>query len=180
TFYGDLLRLENNTVTEEFTLDDFITNICDDGNGNLWVGTIKNGLFRLDGDRNLIDYSNEQPIKLIMALYNDTGNKLWIGTRKGLYTYHQKEGFKSYPDVKKLPTDSLQFITGDGKGNIWLGSFDGLFKIEKGIINDENIHTFITGLSISFMMEDSEGTVWVGTPGLGLLMQKEKGYFVFE
>jgi ligand-binding sensor domain-containing protein len=140
TLYGDLTRKENEANVEQFKFDDYIAAICDD----------------------------EPSLKKIITLYCDSKNKIWIGTRNGLNTYHQ-DSFKSYQDIKKLPQFAIEFISGDEEQNIWIGCYKGFYSLEKGNVNPDSIRPLLENGPVSFVFKDREDILWIGTGGCGLM-----------
>lgn len=66
--------------------------ITDDNQGNLWVGTIDNGVWMYDGNK-LTNYTttNGLPITSIWTIFKDKSGKLWFGTDgAGVYTFDGK------------------------------------------------------------------------------------------
>ena len=63
----------------------------------------------------------------------------------------------------------------DDKGNIWLGTYEGLRLLDiKNYTyitfrNSENDKHSITGNNIRSILQDSKGNIWIGTNGNGLL-----------
>lgn len=178
TLYGHLIRVENKTNVEQFKFDDYITAICDDHDGNLWVGTIKDGLFCLTPNRRIITY-DEPFLKKIITLYCDSKNKIWIGARNGLSTYHQGS-FKSYQDIEKLPQFSIEYISEDDEQNILVGCYKGLYSLEKGNVTPDSIRPLLEDCPVSFVFKDSENTIWLGTGGCGLMRYKNNEFLFLE
>jgi ligand-binding sensor domain-containing protein/AraC-like DNA-binding protein len=178
TLYGHLIRIENKANVEQFKFDDQITAISDDGDGNLWVGTIKEGLFCLTPNRRIITY-DEPFLKKIITLYCDSKNKIWIGTRNGLSTYHQ-DNFKSFQDIEKLPHFAIEFISEDDEQNILVGCYKGLYSLEKGNINPESVRPLLEDCSVTFVFKDREDIPWIGTGGCGLMRYKNHEFLFLE
>jgi ligand-binding sensor domain-containing protein/AraC-like DNA-binding protein len=178
TLYGDLLRIENETPVEHFKLDDFISAICDDHDGNLWVGTFKNGLFCITPGRRIIN-NNDSSLKKIQTLYCDSKNKIWIGTRNGISIYYQ-DNLTSYQDIKGLPAFDIMFINRDEQQDTWIGCYKGLYILKKGNINPESIRTVKEDIPVSYVFKDRENTVWIGTAGAGLIRHKGNESLLLE
>jgi len=104
--------------------------LAEDSAGNLWVGTVGQGLFRLEGSR-VTRFMNDGgfPSQDARALYADpSGKSLWIGTLgQGLVRY-QDGRFNAYSIADGFPSDSINSIGADGKGNLWMGSYNGIFS----------------------------------------------------
>src|SRR6185312_2097456 len=82
----------------------FITAICDDSNGDLWVGTRLSGLSRYSRDKQEFinfgrDLTNSSSIcsNSINCIYRDRASQIWIGTAGGLNLWEPKgDSFTQY------------------------------------------------------------------------------------
>ncbi|MGJ8762238.1 MAG: two-component regulator propeller domain-containing protein, partial [Polaribacter sp.] len=103
-----------NKTTNKFTLikkilsDNQFIRLCIDTKGDLWLGTINKGVFKIDDIKSVITCSNIQPFT--MHYFNDsvdrlrissilsTSNNIWVGSfNEGLYQFDIKENpFKNY------------------------------------------------------------------------------------
>lgn len=118
-----------------------------DHTGTIWIGTKGNGLIAAipDGQSNsfrlqqyTIETDNIYSISgnNIYSLYEDAQQRLWIATFEGgvnflnLNTDSQSPQFINYRNrLKNFPISQCyrtRFVTGDPKGNIWIGSTTGL------------------------------------------------------
>ena len=147
--------------------------ICEDLSGFIWIGT-ENGLNRYDG-YNYFKYfhSDDDSLSLlsnyIRSLYTDVDGTLWIGTNRGVqYLRASERKFHTvpFPD-SRLPY--VQYITQLSDGRIWIAApGNGIFWIDPH--NPDQTHGVVSLNTYSrsravfrCMLEDSEGTLWVGT-----------------
>ncbi len=94
--------------------------------GNLWIGTLGAGLYKLDLASNQItEYkadlttSNALQDNDIRTLELDNDNRLWIGTNEGLaYLNLQTEEFKNFKRVDSLYSNEFYNKVGQLKNNI--------------------------------------------------------------
>jgi ligand-binding sensor domain-containing protein/two-component sensor histidine kinase len=111
-----------------------------DNTGKLYLGTTK-GLFTLDTATRKITtmlrpvYNNTTNfnINYIWGLDVDNANNLWVSARGGgIYKYNPVN--KIYSDYKSengLTTEELRDIFVDSLQNIWVSSYDGIFKLDQ-------------------------------------------------
>lgn len=106
--------------------------------GELWVGTDK-GLVRYNAPANNFErlHPINDPANLLSnlrmrTLYFDRVGTLWIGTLEGLVCYNlQKNSVKHIVfDEANILNNEIRAITEDDRGFIWLGCYDGLYKLD--------------------------------------------------
>lgn len=170
----DPFSLTHNNVTAVFRSHDDV----------LWVGT-RNGL-------NLLEKLNPDFVhirhmqgkeglssKHVNSFLEEEEGVLWIGTTDGLNLYDRhRNSFRVFrsgkPGAESLRSDYILCLFKDSKGNRWVGTRrDGFYMIEPGSsgfklrriqpLNDKNY-----SVSVHFITESSDGTIWLGTGGQSL------------
>jgi signal transduction histidine kinase len=138
------------------TLDNVIV-INEDRSGNMWFGSFRFGLSRLELSKGLTDsinlifagevsrdnlnfrfntFRNDpfDPYSLsgnnINDIYTDKSGRLWVGTTNGLSLFDEaNENFYSYTESDGLPDNCIFGILEDDHGNLWLSSRKGICKV---------------------------------------------------
>ena len=116
-----------------------ILSISDDRDGNLWIGTLKN-LIRINKKTSAIrSFSLESYVRAIKC---DKDNRIWVGTiGGGLLLFDQKkEAFKVFSEKDGLPNNMVVSIEEDSNGYLWLGTFNGLSRLNKQTLKFENFY----------------------------------------
>ncbi len=168
--------------------ESFVWSICEGADSSLWVGTESKGLNRMDfATGEFTRYSTlTRPAKLpnnnVRSLFLDSRNRLWVGTLGGgLCLFNpEKQEFVTFKyneeNFTSISNDLVYSIDEDLLGNLWIGTSEGLNKLE---IN-EGTYTFsryyslennpysLSDNTIDAVFVDSRGTVWAGSPGGGL------------
>jgi len=149
-----------------------INAIQKDLEGNIYVGTIANGLFKLNPEgETLQHYTSTLGSMLVTELEVDKGGELWVGTDNGIHIIN-KRGDVLPLGLEKQPKGIITEIFADTKGNIWIGTPDGLWRYahnemsrfqETGLENTYKL----AGSEISAIYEDGEGNVWIATVKAG-------------
>ncbi len=131
-----------------------------DHRGQLWIGSIDNGLGKVDERDNSIKWIPHylegtfggSTSYYVGYLYEDSRNIFWMGTNsRGLNIFHpEKEKFITIlhepGDPASLPGNSCLVINEDRKGYIWFGSFqNGLSKLEVSQGLTDSIHMVFSG-----------------------------------
>ncbi len=165
-----------------------------DSDNYLWVGT-KGGIdqtlkpvheIKLNSqDLEFLHFYHQDSVNSISAnrincFFEDTEKNIWIGTNNGLNKYNKATGiFNSYFYNKSfsLPEEAsiIKSIIQINDTVFWIATKAGLFELnpKSGRIFSFNEHSFfiknkIEG-SILSLSKSTNGNVWVGTDGNGLL-----------
>ncbi|MBS4033904.1 MAG: hypothetical protein KGZ85_05525 [Ignavibacterium sp.] len=139
-----------NQTTNEFTYyssasgegnklsGDDITSICEDNNGNLWIGTYSFGLNRFDKKTNMFNhYFREEnnpsslPDNIITDILKDSEGNLWIGTYSGgLCKYNfEKDNFEIFSEENGFASNSVYGILEDENKNLWFSTSRGITRL---------------------------------------------------
>jgi len=132
----------------------------------LWIGTIGQGLFRLNGGH-MEHYTAPLtlPTNTILNIFEDSEKNLWIGTQTGLMRLT-----KSRVQIVSLPKASdsdYGTVYADNDGSFWIGS-DKLFHLHGGQVNTQQ-YAGLNGVHVRNLLRGRDGVLWAGTDGAGLL-----------
>ncbi len=146
--------------------------ICEQGNGDFWIGTSGQGLFRFQngrfeavGGRDGLEQCD------IRALHADRWGNLWIGTGgKGLARLRTRR-LKVIGASEGMNSQRIAAIADDRSGGLWVGTADtGLWRW-----NGVRAEPWSGGgplarvTQISTLCLDEQGSLWVGTLGSGII-----------
>ncbi|MCP4215799.1 MAG: response regulator, partial [bacterium] len=174
-------RLKKYTAAGNFDLTK-ISELCSTKNGNLWIGTYRNGLLQLEPGNGLITRVNlegELTGGTIGALTEDRRGNLWIGAWGKVFRREKENGRITAFSAKQGVSNSvIRDIYEDREGHLWVGTDDGLNIIDE---NSRKItkHTAANGLSNDFIkhiFQDDDGEIWISTRG-GLNLIKDGVFF---
>ena len=139
-----------------------------DANNSLWLGT-RNGLYRTDNIHNPSSPVCVIPNINVLSLYRDSRGTMWVATfRNGMYKI--ENGISQQFTIQKefgISSNDVRCFVEDNEGSIWLGTFNGLNKIDtlghisyyqRGSKPGSLCHS-----SIFSLHKDRQGTIWVGT-----------------
>ena len=152
---------------------EYVRNILQDKNGNLWFGTNGHGVAHYDGDH-VSYFSNAQGFdgQQITGITEDPEKNIWFATDQGVVKYDwssNNEGgkrFTNYTDQQYFGGQRFWSIFADSKSNIWAGSVAGIFRFD-GVnwapfqlpYPEEVTGEFITTGTTWSISEDSTGNV---------------------
>ena len=169
------IHLSNNNGLSE----NYVSNIMQDKNGLIWIST-PNGMNVFDGT-NIIKF-DKSPYKSNLcngakASFIDSKNRLWMES-KGLYClnlinktnleYQHKE-----KDRTSIISNAVTKITEDKHGNIWVGTRNGICKLDVELAKFSNYHLdktkdvfddYSSNRIFDFVF-DSKGFIWISTLG---------------
>lgn len=159
-------------------ISQYVRSIFQDSKGNLWFGTLGEGVVRYDR-KTLTYFSNSDGFynKTVYAINEDKNGNLWFGTDQGVYkydgkifrNYNQKDGL-SHIDI------SRKSILVDKSGAIWVGTHGGVFRYSPSADNKgaQSFSLFqqLATINVADIMEDKDGNIWFAS--------SEKGVFRYD
>lgn len=152
----------------------YIRSIFQDSKGNLWFGTIGEGVVRYD-TKTLTYFSNPDGFvnKTVYAINEDKNGNLWFGTDQGVYKYDGKT-FVNYTQKDGLSHVDItrKGILVDKSGMIWVGTHGGVFQYDP-IADSNGFPSFslfqqLPPMNIAGILEDSRGDIWFATAKNGI------------
>lgn len=155
--------------------DKHVLSIYEDSKGYIWIGTRFGGLNRYDPVTKKFTYYQENPknpdgvyINRIECIIEDKEGLLWLSTVDGLLKYDPKANH--FVHYEFVPT---KVVLEDLNGNLWLGTKKGVYSFDKKkevyVPLGKNKNSYPVNSTITAMLEDSYGKIWIGTHSSGLL-----------
>ncbi|QNK61607.1 response regulator [Pedobacter sp. PAMC26386] len=184
----------NNSTNPNSLGSNLVKSIYEDKKGKIWVGTHGGGLDLFDPKTQSFKRFLYHPKNTVQdevhTLMEDEKGRLWIGTqRNGIICSNiKKTAFYplDLPEVnKKLKGRSIYVFLTDQKRNIWIGTSDGLFILNK---KHDLLISFRPGLTkslksskIQCITETRKGGIWIGTyfGGISYYDQKKNSFITY-
>lgn len=137
--------------------------------GNIWIGTVFNGVFMYDGTKmvhfdkknGLIDSRNKD------ILIN--GDKVWIATFHGINVYDLSKAYTGELKLDTLKVNGKPYLEGtyrlykDANDAIWVGNNWGVDKITNNSIRKFRSENGLCNNRIYGVIQDFEGNMWFGS-----------------
>ncbi|MFA9389176.1 MAG: two-component regulator propeller domain-containing protein [Prolixibacteraceae bacterium] len=177
--------------------NDNISAICEDSQGNLWLGNAGNGIdvFYWKKKKTLTyGHKDNDPFSLgggaTQAIFKDSKQRLWIGTyRDGLQLFNQEtenfESFRHNNDAKhSISSNDIRAITEDRHGYLWVCSHGkGVDKFNPELNTFTNFNAANNNLSNDFTIDikcDAQNNIWVATAwALSVLKAGESAFEIY-
>lgn len=154
--------------------DNNVRALCEDLDGNIWVGTKNGSLYVYNPELTLgkCIQQNMNPY----TLKEDSKHRMWVGTKgNGLYlidtkTYKIINHFKASEKENSTNTlgyDAVFNILEDNKGRIWLALFGGGVNLVQESGKDISFKQFFNNDGnksyVRCLYQDRKGFIWVGS-----------------
>jgi signal transduction histidine kinase/ligand-binding sensor domain-containing protein len=175
---GGLFRLSHDRIEPIRVAgleDDAVYSIAGGSDGEVWVARKYGGVtvFREKGDAmETSTYTRRDGLAqdAVYSIYRTEDGTVWAGTvNEGLSRFRDGE-WRTFTTQDGLPSNTISVITGNGAGEIFVGTPSGL----AGLKNDHWVayraHDGLPPGEIESLLVDEAGTVWIGTTrGLSFL-----------
>ncbi|MGV3706414.1 MAG: hybrid sensor histidine kinase/response regulator transcription factor [Arcticibacter sp.] len=133
TSFGSEATYKFNRKTQKFEPFDsrfkYVTSFGEDKAGNVWLGTERGQLVRIDehtGNHRIYNLKNQ-----IRSIVCDRAGNLWVGVQyTGLvkFDHHNNGKFSVMTEAEGLCNNSVFNIQEDEAGNLWMSTFNGISK----------------------------------------------------
>lgn len=129
------------------------------------------------------------PLTATLNITQDHQGFMWFATTTGLYRYDSRT-FKRYANDPSnpgsIPSDIVQSVFCDSKGNLWVGTWNGLSLYNREedrfttFRHDSADHSSPSANVIYCMAEDSDKKLWIGTSAGVDLVRYQGNKYVFQ
>lgn len=164
-----------------------ITQIRSDRQGNMWVGSLDNGLLLYEQKQHVWQHYKDEPTdpyslngNSVYTIFQDRNQNIWLGMYSGeglnkTNPKHQQfEHIRYHPDKETgLSGKMVKSIYEDQSGNLWVGLFnEGLNLLPQGKSSFEYFRSSqgqgLSSDNIQYVQQTRDGQIWIGTDGGGL------------
>lgn len=172
------------TTIDGIGLTTAINALYTDNDGNLWIGSMDQGIFRYNPkQKKLVRVElSKYSIRLSASwtIYGDLSGTIWVGNRLGLLRYNKDtdklDPVESMFGYSEKSHNEILSMLEDNKGNFWLGTWaSGLRLYDKhsdsyiSYLNENNTSQYVTHIRVIFQYDDKS-----------LLIGSDDGLFLFD
>ena len=153
-----------------------------DSKGHLWIGTWDSGIYKYDGD-SLTNYTMADGLgsNHVTWILESQNGDLWFGLRSGLsppgsgrmarggLCRFDGRSFENFTRDDGLTSEVITVALVDEKGNLWLGTDNGIMRCNSLSADDSlNVQTItkakgLLSNSVRSIYSDKSGNLWFGT-----------------
>ena len=152
-------------------ISDFITS-----GSQVWISSSQDGLIVFDrntGETKIYGEQAGQGLTSVKSLLADREGNIWTGTKSGVLRT-PGNNFEFINDFSSVKDQNILALTVDHQNCIWFSNSEGLFKRgvdDKGnsFIEKQLVSTAYKNKSIISLYTDTEGFIWAGMYGEGVL-----------
>jgi ligand-binding sensor domain-containing protein len=98
------------------------TKVCPAGHGDLWVGSVQNGLLRLHQGDFAPPFDPRNIGTVARSLLRDRRGQLWIGSEFGLFRYDEINGLKTFTRADGFTPAYVLSLVEATNGDLWCGT----------------------------------------------------------
>ncbi len=142
--------------------------------GNIWVGSNRQGAYILDPKTDkIVDFEHGFDDKFtlsynnVRAITQDIYGTMWIGTTHGLNKFNEKDStFTRYLEINSgLTNEQINALSNSSKKLIWIGTNNGLqqFDLATNQFHQISEDGDLTSNAVNDLIESADGSVWIGT-----------------
>lgn len=169
-------RFKNYSV-EQGLNNHYINTMLYDREHNIWFGTFGAGISNFMGE-NIINFTVDEglPNNVITSFVNDQKGNVWIATYGGGLSRYDGKKLKTYNVSDGLIDNKVYSLTTDHNGRIWIGTRWGLSIYDHGRWTNYD-EKGLPIRQVRSLLEDRDGSMWLGSYGEGLMHFKNDGSF---
>lgn len=156
--------------TQESDKNNDITCALKDNQGNIWLGTVEQGFYKIKTSENIFENLHELDGKPVVSNCKDLlFDRIWIGTKyDGLYLYSPKSGqvrpvTSPHLLTRKFQTPIIRSLFCDSYGRIWIGAGRNLIVGRLTPTGFTEISVFKDLSAVTAISQDKQGNIWVGS-----------------
>jgi signal transduction histidine kinase/ligand-binding sensor domain-containing protein len=136
-----------------------------DRDGDLWVGTNGDGLYRFkDRAARMFTTDDGLPNKVAMTVLSTRDGSLWTGFNCGGITRFDGHTFRTYNEKDGLLNSCVFALAEDRNGDLWVGTYGGgVFRFHDQKFTQYSKPQGLGSDKVTSILAARDGSVWIGT-----------------
>jgi len=132
--------------------------------GNIWLGTLGQGLLRLrEGKLERFTRREGLSSDVIESIFEDREGNLWVGTASGLDRFRDPK-VSRISTLEGLASDLVTAVYATRDGATWVGTEGGgLDRCWRGKVTHYQMNAGLPSTTVLSLYEDPRGRLWTGT-----------------
>jgi signal transduction histidine kinase/ligand-binding sensor domain-containing protein len=138
-----------------------VTALLLDRDSSLWVGTLNQGIYRIQGNK--VDHfrsSDGLSGDAVTGLFQDREENIWVSTSRGIDKFRDLR-VASFSTRQGLSSDQVNSVLASRDGTVWIGNYS-LDVLRSGKITSIQPRNGLPGRELTSLLEDRAGRLWVG------------------
>lgn len=154
---------------------DTVTTIYSANENELWIGTGKNGVFRMNvsGEKFIKYPIGDGSLENSVTVIAGKGEQIWIGTKIGLCSINSETNQQNWFTISRggLPHNYINSLFLDKAGILWVSTRSNILSyIQDGKVFKIPFNSATGTSTLGPITEDSFSRIWVGANGSGVFM----------
>lgn len=158
---------------------DWIISLCEDREGNLWVGTGGGGLVIVRPSHiEAVSPADQWQGRAVLSVCPGRDGALWVGTEgAGLYRM-QNDGWTNFGSAAGIRNYYIWSLAADPRGRLWAGTWGGGLFMQNGDRFEYAPGMDNINMPMPALLTGRDGGLWIGT-AVGLLRYQagQKAWF---
>jgi signal transduction histidine kinase/ligand-binding sensor domain-containing protein len=140
--------------------------IYGDRDGNLWIGTNGDGLFRFkDRAVQMFTTADGLPNKVLMTVLASREGSVWTGANCGGISRFDGRRFQTYSEKDGLKNSCVYTLAEDANHDLWIGTWGGgAFRFRDGRFTQYSKAQGLTDDIVTSIVPAHDGSIWFATP----------------
>lgn len=140
-----------------------INDLLEDRDGQLWISTEGNGLFRLSPQGQMQHFRHELNISTFNShdLHQSSPDRIWLGTADGLLWFNPQLPNPRFHRVEVFAGQNVAAIKENAQGQLLIGTERGVYVFENQQFN--LLDPSLDKVRVNKLLVDKDDTVWIGS-----------------